>query len=91
MESLTDERAGKYGIIMLKDQGGCGYWRMVLPARNMDRNGLYIDVTGSAVDFDHLLEYDTIFVQRIHNWDSVSVLQRLKEGGNEQTLASAFS
>lgn len=81
MESMEDERAGKCGIIMLKDQGGCGHWRMVLPARHMDRTGIYIDVTGGAVDFDHLLEYDTIFVQRVHNWDSVEVLRRLKGGG----------
>lgn len=81
LESMVDERAGKYGVIMLKDQGGCGYWRMALPSRYIDRTGLYVDVTGGAVDFDHLLEYDTICVQRVSNWDSVSVLERMKKVG----------
>jgi glycosyltransferase involved in cell wall biosynthesis len=81
MESMTDERAGKKGIIMLKDQGGCGYWRMSLPARYIDRNGIYIDVTGGTLDFNGLLEYDTIFVQRVHNWDSHGVLEKLKAAG----------
>lgn len=81
LEAMTDERAGKKGIIMLKDQGGCGHWRMVLPATHMDRSGIYIDITGGSVDFDHLLEYDTICVQRVHNWDSQSVLERLKKAG----------
>jgi len=81
LESMVDYRAGKHGIIMLKDSGGCGYWRMVLPSRYMDRKSVYVDVTGGAVDFDHLLEYDTVVVQRVHNWDSFYVLQRLKQAG----------
>jgi glycosyltransferase involved in cell wall biosynthesis len=81
VESMTDERAGKSGIIMLKDRGGCGYWRTVLPSRYIETDGLYIDVTGGAVDYNHLLEYQTIFVQRVHNWESVEVLRRLKKLG----------
>lgn len=83
MESMTDERAGKKGIIMLKDQGGCGYWRMSLPARYIDRKGVYIDVTGGTLDYNGLLEYDVIYVQRVHNWDSHGVLERLKAAGKK--------
>lgn len=81
MESMEDERAGKRGIIMLKDQGGCGYWRMVLPARHMDTSGIYVDVTGGSVDFDHMLEYETVYVQRVNNWDSFYVIEKLKKAG----------
>lgn len=81
MDAFEDERSGKCGIVMLKDGGGCGYWRMSLPSKHMDRTGIYVDVTGGAVDFDHLLEYDTIFLQRVHNWESVVVLERLRAGG----------
>jgi len=81
LERMTDERAGKRGIVMLKDKGGCGYWRMVLPSRYMNLDGIYIDVTGGVVDFSNLLEYDTIFVQREHNWESFGVLERLKSAG----------
>ena len=79
--SMTDDRAGKKGIIMLKDQGGCGYWRMSLPAKYMDRDGIYIDVTGGTLSLDGLLEYDAIFVQRVCNWDAFNVLERLKAAG----------
>ena len=81
LEAMTDTRAGKKGIVMLKDQGGCGYWRMVLPSRYMDRTGVYIDDTGAGLDFNSLLEYETILVQRVHNWDSFEILRRLKEAG----------
>lgn len=81
LEQMTDDRAGKRGIVMLKDKGGCGYWRMTLPSRYMNREGIYIDVTGGAVDFNSLLEYDTIFVQRAHDWDSFTILERLKAAG----------
>ena len=81
LASMTDDRAGKKGIVMLKDQGGCGYWRMSLPARYMNRDGIYIDVTGGTLGLDGLLEYDTIFVQRVCNWDSFNVLERLKAAG----------
>ena len=81
LEARTDARAGKKGIMMLKDKGGCGYWRMVLPARYMDRKGIYIDITDSGVKFESLMEYDTIFVQRLHDWDSFYLLERLKKVG----------
>lgn len=76
-----DSRTGLKGIVMLKDKGGCGYWRMVLPARYMDKTGIYVDVTASAANFDYLVEYDTIFVQRTHDWESYYMLEKLKAIG----------
>lgn len=81
LESMIDERAGMRGIIMLRDPGGCGYWRVTLPSKNMDMTDIYVDVTGGTVGFDYLMKYETIFVQRMHNWDSFSVMERLKKGG----------
>jgi glycosyltransferase involved in cell wall biosynthesis len=47
----------------------------------MDMDGIYVDITSGAVKFEHLLEYDTIFVQRLHSWDSFYVLERLRKAG----------
>jgi len=86
-------------IVMLKDKGGAGYWRMVLPARYLGRelepvvnpsdsepgqtrtNSVRIDVTGASVKFDYLLEYDVVYVQRLHDWESYYVLEKLKKAG----------
>lgn len=81
VESLKDSRAGKYGVIMLRDQGGCGYWRMVMPSRYMDKSDMFLDITGGAAGFEYLMKYDTICVQRVHNWDSHAVIERLKAAG----------
>jgi hypothetical protein len=66
----TDSRAGKKGIIELSDNDGCGFWRMRLPAKFMPSNGWFVDITSAPVRYESLLEYDTIFVQRFHEWDS---------------------
>jgi glycosyltransferase involved in cell wall biosynthesis len=82
-------------IVMLKDKGGSGYWRMVLPARYLEKmwqnetghkpdkpgQNVRIDVTSAGVKFDYLLEYDTIYVQRLHDWESFYVLEKLKKAG----------
>ena len=68
-------------IAMLKDNTGSGWWRMMLPSRHMDIPNCRIDITDAAIDFDQLLEYDTIFVQRTHTWDGYYALQRLASAG----------
>ena len=68
-------------VAMLKDKGGAGYWRMVLPARAIAGEGVHIDVTSADVKFDYLLEYDTIMVQRLSDWESYYVLEKLKKAG----------
>lgn len=81
LDFMGDERAGKHGIIMLKDRTGSGYWRMVFPARYMKPDGIYIDITATGVKFESLLEYGTVYVQRIHDWESFYLLERLKKAG----------
>lgn len=81
LRAAVDDRAGLKGLLMLKDASGSGWWRMVYPARYMDSQGWYIDVTAAKVDFDYLIEYDTIFVQRVHDWEEYYVLEKLKRAG----------
>lgn len=80
-ERMTDSRSGKHGIFMLKDEGGCGYWRMMLPARYMDTSDCFVDISSAVTKFEYLLEYDTICVQRLHDWDSFYILEKLKRAG----------
>ena len=41
----------------------------------------YFDVTAAGVNCSDLREYETVFVQRIHDWDSYYMLERLKSSG----------
>jgi len=76
-----DEREKKRGVVMLKDKSGAGYWRMVLPSKYMEGEGFWIDITASEMKFEHLLEYDTVFVQRVHDWESYYTLEKLQKAG----------
>lgn len=68
-------------VAMLKDKGSSGWWRMVMPGKHLNVNGWRFDCTAAPVDYDYLLEYDTIFVQRMHHWESYYMLERLKKAG----------
>jgi glycosyltransferase involved in cell wall biosynthesis len=77
------ERCEEYNIVMVADKGGCGYWRMRLPAEHLCSRhaGVNIDVTPTEIKFEHLLAYDTVMVQRTHDWDSYYALAKLKRAG----------
>lgn len=70
----------KTKVIFIKDQSGCGYWRMVVPARYIHEN-VYIDMAEIEVVYDYLLEYDVIVVQRLHTWREFYTIERLKRQG----------
>jgi len=76
-----EEHKDKKGVIFIKDTSGCGYWRMVVPARSMDDDKYYIDCAEIGVIYDYLLEYDTIVVQRLHTWGEYYVIEKLKRLG----------
>jgi len=78
---VNDKAGGRKKILFVKDTGGCGYWRMLVPSRYMDAESLYIDITESELVFDFLLEYDTIVVQRLCNWREYYIIERLKRHG----------
>lgn len=81
LDKIGDSRRGKRGVVMLKDRSGSGYWRMVFPARAMDTSDCFVDVTAAGAPAESLLEYETVFVQRFHDWDSFYMLERLKAAG----------
>lgn len=81
LERMGDSRSGLRGVVMLKDRSGAGYWRMVFPAKYMDKSGIYVDITAAGMSYESLLEYDTVMVQRIHDWESFHLLSRLKADG----------
>jgi len=71
-------------VVMLKDKGGAGYWRMILPAKHLDgtsKGSIRVDITAAEAKFEYLLEYDTVFVQRVHDWESYYILEKLKKAG----------
>lgn len=75
---------GKKKIIAIKgDDSGCGYWRMVLPARQLEEKDFVVDVLTVEVLYQYLMEYDIIFVQRVCSWPSIYVLQRLQKLGKK--------
>lgn len=76
-----DGNKKKRGILMLKEASGCGYWRMVQPTRYMELPGYFVDISAAQVEFDQCLEYDTIFVQRLFEWEQYYLLEKLKKAG----------
>jgi glycosyltransferase involved in cell wall biosynthesis len=84
LSRMVDEATqGKKKILFIKDLYGCGYWRMVVPHRYMDVEEFYIDLTEIEAVYEHLLEYDIIVVQRLHNWREYYVIDRLKRQGKK--------
>ena len=81
VDRVADDAKGKKRVILVKDQSGCGYWRMEIPAQYMNLDSLFIECTQVEIAYDMLLEYDTIVVQRTHQWDHYYILKRLKEVG----------
>ena len=82
IEYIVDNKHdGKRGFLFVKDKSGCGYWRMVLPARYLNDSNIYIDSAEVEVIYEYLLEYETIVVQRLHSWREYYVLEQLKKLG----------
>lgn len=82
LENMGDERNEKHGLLMLKDDTGSGWWRMTLPSRYFSLGkSWWVDLTTATLKYDDILEYDTIFVQRVHSWEECYVLERLKQAG----------
>lgn len=81
LAGMGDSRRGKRGIVMLKDRSGSGYWRMVFPAKHIAGDDVYVDVTAAGVPVESLMDYETVFVQRLHDWESYYMLERLKAAG----------
>ena len=75
---------GKKRVLFLKaDDTGCGYWRIVVPARHLNPDKYLIDVLVTDLVYDYLLYYDTIVVQRRCDWRQMYVIDKLKSTGKK--------
>jgi glycosyltransferase involved in cell wall biosynthesis len=81
IDKMGDSRKGIKSVAMLKDRSGSGYWRVVFPVNHMDQTGMSIDITSAGMKYEYLREYDTISVQRLCDWESYYILERLKNEG----------
>lgn len=88
LKVIYDKEYGeKVRVLFVRaDQKGCGYWRMLLPYRKMlkdPESPLYVECTDTALEYDQLLEYDIIIVQRIFSFEHYYVLESLKRAGKK--------
>jgi len=78
---LDDEIGDKKRLMFIKDQSGCGYWRMVVPIRYMNADTMHIDMAEVEIVYEYLLKYDVIVVQRLYSWREFYTVERLKRHG----------
>lgn len=83
-EVYENKFKGKKKILFIKgDNGACGYWRMVLPARYLPKTDYIVDVTNAKIAYEYLLGYDVIVIQRTCDWNSYYVLRKLHDVGKK--------
>jgi len=73
-------------VVMLRgDNMGCGYWRIKLPGDYLrdQENKLIIRISDVAIDYDQLVQYDVIVVQRVFDYEQYYVLSTLKAAGKK--------
>lgn len=72
---------GKKKILMLKDRTGCGYWRMVMPSKYLNKDKFHVDITEEGMRYDEMIGYDTVMIMRCMTWQEHAVIDRLKKSG----------
>lgn len=86
LKRFYENKLNKIQVIFLRgDNAGCGYWRMKLPAEFLkdEENNLSIHISDVEVQFDRLVKYDVIVVQRIFDFEQYYILEMLKEAGKK--------
>lgn len=81
-----NQKLNKVRVLFLRgDNAGCGYWRMKLPAEFLknEENNLTVHLSDVEIDFEKLIQYDVIVVQRVFHFDQYYILQMLKEAGKK--------
>jgi len=77
----------KTRVLFLRgDNTGCGYWRIKLPGemiRNNEDNNMLVHISDLHVEFDKLVQYDIIVVQRMFDFDQYLILDSLKAAGKK--------
>jgi len=72
-------------IILRGDNMGYGYWRIKLPGDYLrdQENDLIVRVSDVAIDYDQLVQYDVIIVQRVFDYEQYYILSTLKDVGKK--------
>ena len=77
----------KTRVLFLRgDNTGCGYWRVKLPGeflKNNDDSNMLVHVSDLQIEYDKLVQYDVIVVQRVFDFDQYLVLSALKSAGKK--------
>jgi glycosyltransferase involved in cell wall biosynthesis len=86
LSDYYNNKLNKVRVLFLRgDNSGCGYWRMKLPGEYLkdQENNLSVHISDVQVEFDKLIQYDVIVVQRIFDFEQYYTLQMLKEAGKK--------
>jgi len=86
---LSDYYEGKDShvrVVFLRgDNMGCGFWRVKLPGEYLrdQENDVSVQISDVAIDYDQLVKYDVIVVQRVFDYEQFYVLSTLKAAGKK--------
>jgi len=76
----------KVRVVFLRgDNMGCGFWRVKLPGEYLrdQENDISVQITDVAIDYDQLVKYDVIVVQRVFEYEQYYILSTLKAAGKK--------
>jgi glycosyltransferase involved in cell wall biosynthesis len=77
----------KTRVLFLRgDNTGCGYWRVKLPGdflKSCEDSNMIVHVSDLQIEYDKLVQYDVIVVQRVFDFDQYLILDSLKAAGKK--------
>jgi len=74
----------KIRVLFLRgDNSGCGYWRIKLPGEYLREyeDKISVHISDLEIEYDKLVQYDTIVVQRVLDFEQYLILSSLKQAG----------
>jgi len=72
-------------VFLRGDNAGCGYWRMKLPGEFIrdEENGVSLHISDVEINYETLLQYDVIVVERLFEFEKYYILETLKKAGKK--------
>jgi len=72
-------------VFLRGDNMGCGFWRVKLPGEYLrdQENKISVQISDVAIDYDQLVKYDVIVVQRVFDYEQYYILSTLKSVGKK--------
>jgi len=86
LSDFYNDKMNQVRVVFLRgDNAGCGYWRMKLPAEFLknEENNLSVHISDVEIDFERLVQYDVIVVQRIFSFEQYYIMEMLKKAGKK--------